>query len=182
MHKLLYSCTPSSRPYVPTPCATAVHHTRTQDVEETLDAIQARHVDGARHAFKNVFVVGDQQMYDRVVNLKLLHPDRYSWVIPIAGEFHFFAHCVDAVHKLYWSPLVGWVVDKLEFSKIVKENEDNITHFKQYDRFYQLLTLAVVVVLHSTVPMDLLMNPMQLLAMCKDNAGGNTAVGVCACG
>ena len=148
-------------------------------MEETLDAIQARHVHGGRHAFQNVFVVGDQQMYDRVVNLKLLHPDRYAWVIPIAGEFHFFAHSVDAVHRLYWGSLVGWVVDKLNFSKIVKANEDNITHFKQYDRFYQLLTLAVVSVLHDAVPIDLLMSPTQLLGMCKDNPGKNKRVGTC---
>ena len=115
-------------------------------------------------------------MYDRIVNLKLLHPDRYAWVIPIAGEFHFYAHSVDAVHRLYWGQLVGWVVNVLDFSKIVKENEDNITHFKQYDRFYQLLTAAVVTVLYNTVPMDLLMNPTQLLAMCKDNPGEGVRV------
>ena len=118
-----------------------------------------------------VYVVGDQQFYDRVVNLIMLHPEKYAWVIPIAGEFHFFAHCIDAAHRLYWSPLVNWVVAKLGWEKIIKEDDDNITQFKQYDRFYQLLTLAIVTVLHEAIPLDLLTRPELLIELCKGNAG-----------
>ena len=136
-----------------------------------MDAIQADHVDGGTHSYKVVFLGADQQLYDRMVTLIRENPDEYGWIIPVAGEFHFTAHCVDAVHRLYWNGLVGWVVKKLESEKIVKKNEDNITHYKQYDRFYQLLTVAILTVLSEVVPLDLLMQPELLLKQCRGNAG-----------
>lgn len=145
-----------------------------QEVEQTLNEMLQQHVHGGQHRYKVVFVHGDQQMYDRMIFLILEQPMVYKAIIPCAGDFHFTAHSIDAVHRLYWNPLSGWVVTKLEFEKVVKENDDNITHYKQYDHFYQLLTLAIFTVLIDVVPMDLLAQPLLLLALTRSNKGSAT--------
>lgn len=147
------------------------HPQSVQEVEQTLNEIQADHVDGKLHSYKVVYVGGDQQLYDRMITLKEEQSEKYAWLIPIAGEFHFTAHAVDAVHRMYWNPLVSWCVEKLGFNKVVKANEDNITHYKHYDWFYQLLTRAVLKVVCDAIPLELLLQPQLLLEQCEDNKG-----------
>jgi len=40
-----------------------------------LNTIQALHVDGGKNSFSNMFVVGDQQLYDRICVLLMRHGD-----------------------------------------------------------------------------------------------------------
>lgn len=92
-------------------------------------------------------------------------------LIPIPGEWHFVAHCTDSVHKLWWPCLSGWAVEKLGFEKVVKETDDNITHFNHYDALYQLLTIAILIVLYETLDINLLLQPQVLIDATKQNTG-----------
>jgi hypothetical protein len=141
-----------------------------QEVAETLDEMIAQHAHG-QHRYKHIFVTGDQQFIDRMLVLINEQPTRYGMIIPCAGEFHFTAHGVHGVHRLYWNPLSNWAVQKLEFEKVVKKNDDNITHYDHYDHFYQLLTLAIFTVILEVVPPDLLDQPALLLDITRVNEG-----------
>ena len=140
-----------------------------------LDTIQALHIDGQKNAFKVAFVVGDQQLYDRICNLTIQNPERYKWVIPENGDFHFGCHSVGAFHDLWYLPFTSWVVRKLGpgFEKVIKEKDDNITHFKHYDHFYLLLTLSIVILLHETLDHALLRDHSTLLGLVKHNKGAS---------
>ena len=136
------------------------------EVQQILAAIQADHIDGKQNRYRHVLVVGDQQLYDRMNVLIRENAEQYNWVIPLPGEFHFMAHCYDTTNKLYWTGLTEWCVKAMDHDMIIKENDDNITKFKQYDRFYTLLTVSVFVLLCQTAT---------LLHMCRQNQGPREA-------
>ena len=54
--------------------------------------------------------VGDQQTYSRMVWLKIYHPSRYAWLLPLPGEFHFTVHVLMALHQLWDVALVHYAV------------------------------------------------------------------------
>ena len=63
------------------------------------------------------------------------------------------------------------MVGKLNMEKVVKETDDNIANFKQYDHFYLLLTLGIVVFLNGAIIKGHLNFPWTFFAMIKDNQG-----------
>jgi len=79
------------------------------DVMAILDSIQSLDADGTKNKFKAVFVVGDQQTYDRMCVLVMDYPERYRWCIPMNGDFHFVAHVAAAFHALYCLPFTSWI-------------------------------------------------------------------------
>jgi hypothetical protein len=141
------------------------------DVMRILDRIQTLHIDGEKNRFKVMFVVGDQQTYDRMCVLVMDHPDRYRWCIPMNGDFHFVAHVVAAFHALYFLPFTAWIATALGFDKVIKRDDDNVTNFKHYDHFYLLMTTAIVNVLCEVVDPGLLIYPSVLLEQVKQNKG-----------
>jgi len=143
-----------------------------------LDSIQALHVDGIKNTFRAIFVVRDQQTYDRMYALIFEHPERYRWCIPMNGDFHFVAHTIAAFHGLYFLPLTKWIVDKLGFDKVIKADDDNITKWKQYDHFYQLITLAILKLLSESYAVAVLRYPSILLEQVKQNKG-NIKTDIC---
>ena len=118
-----------------------------------------------------MFVVGDQQLYDRVCVLVDRCPEQYSWVIPIAGDFHFTGHVLSCFNELWFLPFTSTLVHALGFEKVIKYKDDNITHFKHYDHFYLLLTVGILTFLDEIVDPALLASPEQLLAQVAGHDG-----------
>lgn len=141
------------------------------EVERILNTTQTLHIDGLKNAFAVMFLIGDQQTFDRMNVLVKARPQQYNWAIPMNGDFHFVAHCVMCFHDLWYLPLSSWVVTKMGMQKVVKQTDDNIANFKQYDHFYLLLTLSILTLLHSVIDMSKLSFPETLLEMVKDNQG-----------
>ena len=146
------------------------------DVMQILDRIQTLHVDGEKNAFKVMFVVGDQQTFDRMCVLLMDHPERYRWCIPMNGDFHFVAHVVAAFHILYFRPFTAWISTHVGFDKVIKEGDDNVTNFKHYDHFYLLVTAAISRLLLEVVDPGLLCFTSTLLERAKHNAGSFSAM------
>lgn len=142
-----------------------------------LNTAQSLHINGGKNYFKVMFVVGDQQTYDRICRLICQRSTQYEWCIPINGDFHFTAHTVACFHELYFFPLTAYVVRKLGpgFVKTIKADDDNVTHYKHYDHFYLLLTRATVRFLHEIFDPSTLMNPESLLESVRDNQGASTS-------
>jgi hypothetical protein len=140
------------------------------DVMQILDRIQRLHIDGEKNSFRVMFVVGDQQTYDRMCVLVMDHPERYRWCIPMNGDFHFVAHVVAAFHALYFLPFTS----RIATDRVIKRDDDNVTNFKHYDHFYLLVTAAVVNVLCEVVDHGLLALPAILLEQVKQNKNINS--------
>jgi hypothetical protein len=138
------------------------------EVERILNTTQTLHIDGAKNCFKVMFLLGDQQTFDRMNVLISWKPQQYSWAIPMNGDFHFAAHTVMCNHDLYFLPFSSWVVTKMG---MVKETDDNIANFKQYDHFYLLLTLAIVTLLNSVFDMAQLNFPESIAEFVRENQG-----------
>jgi hypothetical protein len=136
-----------------------------------LNTIQALHIDGGKNSFNNMFVVGDQQLYDRMCVLVMRHREQYNWAIPLDGNWHFTAHCVGCFNDLYFLPFSGSIAIELGFGKVIKHKDDNITHFKHYDHFYLLLTLGIVSFLHEILDPAVLSSPEIILGQVSTHSG-----------
>ena len=144
------------------------------DVTTVLDQIQSQFVDDGP-CLKSVFVGGDQQSYDRMLNLIERYPNRYSWVIPIPGDFHFMGHAYFAMNRLWYDDLTGWAVHQTGFEKTVKADTEDMSYFAHYDRFYSLLTISIMIVLVSAFDVSTVLNPKALMDLCKENKGENAS-------
>ena len=87
------------------------------------------------------------------------------------GDFHFVAYTLAAFHHLHFPPFTKWIVDKTGYEKSIKKDDDNITHFKHYDHFYQLITLAILTVLTESLDPAVMSMPKVLIEQCKANKG-----------
>ena len=141
------------------------------DVMKVLDQIQTDLVDNGPR-LKVVFVVGDQQSYDRMLNLIEQQPRRYKWIVPLPGEFHFMGHCYFAFNRLWYDDLTGWAAQICGFDKTVKRDTEDMSYFSHYDRFYALLTISIMVVFAGAFDEITLTSPSVVMRMCNKNKGG----------
>ena len=125
-----------------------------------------------------VLMVGDQQTYERLFWQKKYHQQRYDWLLPLPGEFHFVVHTLMAIHKLWYRSLSQHVIHGLGWHKTVKEEWTSVEEWHHYDRFYQLLIYGLTAYLVAVVrvPRHLLLSPLQLMDRVKDNATGTLIV------
>lgn len=123
-----------------------------------------------------VFVVGDQQTYSRMLWLKLYHPRRYDWLLPLGGEFHFREHALMALHRLWWFPIVRWVVFKLGSRKTIFHRWTSIEECKHYDHLYRLIVTTLCMYMAEVVPRALLFSPLQLMRAVRHNKSATVVV------
>ena len=96
------------------------------EAETFLNTIQALHIDGGKNSFQIMFLVGDQQLYDRVCVLVNRCPEQYSWVVPtIAGDFHCNGHVRSFFKELWFLPFTSTIERALGFEKVIKYKDDN---------------------------------------------------------
>jgi hypothetical protein len=129
-----------------------------------------------RAAASVVLVVGDQQTYSRMLWLKLYHPSKYDWVVPLPGEFHFTVHALMAIHKLWWRSLIRWVVTKLGAHNTIKHVWTSVEECKHYDHVYRLAILTLAMYLAEVVPISMLYSPVQLRRAVRANGAALLAI------
>ena len=95
--------------------STASYH----EAETILNTIQALHIDGGKNSFKNMFLVGDQQLYDRVCVLVKRCPEQYSWVVPLAGDFHFTGHVLSCSTSSGFCHLLQQLYTRWDLKKLL---------------------------------------------------------------
>ena len=67
--------------------------------------------------------------------------------------------------------MTGWAVHKTGFEKTVKAETEDMSYFSHYDRFYSLLTVAIMVVFVSAFDVNTVSNPKAFMALCAENKG-----------
>ena len=100
---------------------------------------------------------------------KIYNPDRWTWMLPLPGEWHFSVHVLMALHKLWFRPLVENLIIGLSFSKTIKDTWTSVEVYVYYDRFYQLLISACTDYLRHVVPQQYQQDPRLLLEAVSRN-------------
>lgn len=139
------------------------------DVELWLSRIHYEEVTVGGHEL--VFVVGDQQTYKRMIDLKREKTEKYAWLVPKPGEFHFRVHVDFALNILLWVSLLCKLVAHLGWEKTIRPNEGSVERADHYDVFFQLIVKAALVYLEEVVPAHVLANYNWLIDAVSENKG-----------
>jgi len=104
-------CHPNHRPregeskLVYKPPIMAISTAAYEDVNKIMERIYEELIEGK--GTKAVLFVGDQQTFSRMWHLKLKDPDKYTWVAPCSGDFHYHQfHVASGVNRLAHAPLL----------------------------------------------------------------------------
>ena len=115
------------------PCNTSTY----VDVQKLLEDFFLQFIASTNRIF--AFVSTDQACFALVWGLKLKFPNKFSWVIPVPGEWHWTWHILKAIFKI-WSEshFVPWSV-VLNYSSL----DVNCKSFHYGEDFLQIITLAL---------------------------------------
>ena len=112
------------------------------DVELIMKRIEEELIE--EKGMNAVLCVGDQQTFSRMWHLKLADPEKYFWVIPCSGDFHYQFHVASGLHRVAYAPLLQWFVNAADMSKTIKDKMDDTCHMKYIDHFYQLVIKSIL--------------------------------------
>jgi len=98
-------------------------------------------------------VVGDQQSFSRLVWLKRKEPASYKSIIPFPGDFHTAVHMLMAIHVLWWTPLISFLIESSGFSiNSIEEDWSSVELYNRYRHFYEVVIVGIVEYLVEILP------------------------------
>jgi len=110
------------------------------------------------------FVLGDQQSFSRMVWLKRMEPDTYSFVIPLYGDFHYTVHLLMAMHLLWWGPLIEWLLEETGIcSQSIKEDWSSVELYNRHRFVYEAIIVGILTYLLEILPEGALSSPELLI-------------------
>lgn len=137
------------------PCNTSTY----KDVQEVLEKFFRKFVEGSERTF--VFVNTDQACHALVWGLKMQFPSKFSWVVPVPGEWHWTWHILKGIFRIYGkSHFVPWSV-QLNYSSLDVECKS----FHYAEDFLQIVTLALVKFVKKLMKSHQETDPLELLHM-----------------
>ena len=87
-----------------------------------------------------VLVSGDQQTWIRMWMLRKKYADKYSWLVPIPGEWHWTWHILKAIFKIFGITILKPFADILGFSSL--DLEANNFHYAE--DLLQMVTIGIM--------------------------------------
>lgn len=115
-----------------------------------------------------IFIVGDEQTFDRMVKLKSQRPQQYWWLIPIPGEFHFTGHVLAAIYRLWWPQLLHSCSVYLQRRGV--DRDWGMAQFNRHDEFMFIIITALHRWFEHVFGPDCLMNETRMRYLCRHNA------------
>ena len=85
------------------------------------------------------FVSGDQQVWIKLFYLRTEEPQKYGWMIPVPGEWHWLWHILKGIFRLYYDTILLPFSKMLGFSSLDKE----ANNFHYAEDFLQMVTVAI---------------------------------------
>src|ERR1700728_3688783 len=70
------------------------------DVQAVVDSLGEKYIFNSERTF--AFLVGDQQVWIKLVLLKLRFPTQYHWMVPIPGGWHWTWHILKGIFLVYY--------------------------------------------------------------------------------
>ena len=83
---------------------------------------------------------GDQQTWIKFYMMHKRDPEKYRWLIPVPGEWHWTWHILKAIYIMYYDTILLPLALELGFSRLDKEVKD----FHYAEDLLEMVTLAIV--------------------------------------
>ena len=129
---------------------TASYDDNSRMLQHTLDEIRK---EPSNANLRFIFVVGDQQTYDRMVNLLSDHRDgSYAWLIPMPGEFHVIAHVCHLIYRMFWKDLFLPLLNPFDRKHLSFDMK--VEEFNTHEEFLLVVGSAVMDVFTSSFGPD----------------------------
>ena len=143
-----------------TSCNTATYSA----VARVLDCFWIQHMAESERTF--TFVSVDQACFARVWGLKKQFPAKYSWVIPVPGEWHWSWHILQGIYKIWGTSVF------LPLSRTLNYTTLDVTarNFHFAEDFLQLVTLAVIRLMSELMTTHVNQTPTAILTLYVGNS------------
>jgi hypothetical protein len=89
-----------------------------EDVEAVVEQFWIKYIEPTPRVF--AFLGGDQQVWIKLWMLRLKNPNKYHWMIPIPGEWHWTWHILKGIFAMYHESILLPFAHMLGFKKVDK--------------------------------------------------------------
>ena len=112
------------------------------------------------------FVSVDQACFALVWGLKKQFPRKFSWVIPVPGEWHWSWHILQAIYRMYGTYILLPLSRVLNYSNL----DIKAQNFHFAEDFLQLVTIALIHFANELMEHHAIDTATALLTMYADNS------------
>lgn len=92
------------------------------DVQKIVDTFFSEYMAGTPRQF--ALLSGDFQVWMKLFMLHKRYPEKYGWLIPVPGEWHWTWHIIKAIYATYYWHILLPFSQKIGFSKLDREAKD----------------------------------------------------------
>ena len=134
------------------------------DVARVLDLFWEQHIATSERTFS--FVSVDQACFARVWGLKKQFPTKYSWAIPVPGEWHWCWHILQGIYKIWGTSMF------LPLSRVLNYSTFDVSarNFHYAEDFLQMVSLALMRIVSELMLFHATQSPTELLTMYAANS------------
>jgi hypothetical protein len=172
LHRKHKSHTGSAANFVINPPMMHLTTSSAANVETILATVHQRLC--AQLRWQKVVLIGDQQTFSHMWNLKVRRPQELSWLLPFPGEWHFVMHICMAIFSTWWdgllAPLVGCCGRK-GLEKHMKPSK-----WPMFDEFLKVVAMALSEWLVEVGGDELPDDPLEVLQAVQSNKAAHTCV------
>ena len=108
-----------------------------EDIEAAVGDFFDKYVAPQKRQF--AVVSGDLQVWEKLFLLHARQPDKYMWMIPMPGEWHWTWHIVQGIFRRYYYTIL------LPFAKLIgfKQLDKDAKNFHYAEDFLQMVTIGI---------------------------------------
>jgi hypothetical protein len=143
------------------------------DIQNMLDSIKQQLC--TQHGWRYVLLIGDQQTFSRMWDIKVRRPIEHQWLVPFAGDWHFLVHVCTAIFSIWWEqvlePLCQFV-PRFGMARSMK-----LSAWPVYDEVLKIVAQAMLEWLTEIGGDADLQDPLELLQQCDNNRAVSTCLG-----
>jgi hypothetical protein len=107
------------------------------EVVPLVEEFYRNHIANSNRTF--AFISGDQQVWIKLWKLRKNHPQKYGWLIPLPGEWHWMWHIIKGIFRVYSDLILRPVAILQGYSTF--DAEANNFHYAE--DILQMVTIAV---------------------------------------
>ena len=108
-----------------------------KDIILVIDEFYRKHIQQTVRNF--AFVSGDQQTWIKLMILRQKNQNKYNWMIPIPGEWHWTWHIIKGIFRMFYDSILHPFAKVLGFKSLDKKADN----FHYAEDLLEMVTLSV---------------------------------------
>lgn len=113
-----------------------------KDIRYILSLYKARFIE--KEGNKYLFLVGDEQTFTLMWMLRIRESEQFGWLIPMAGDFHWYWHVLQAIFRAWGKWLFVPIANLLGWDNF----KDTAKVFEYSEDFFLLVSSAVLQIIN----------------------------------